>query len=493
MPAPRLNSDNVVVVVPEDWNRPTPEPDSDTERVKHDTFKRSIEDNEDDWDVDEGYDSWIPLCLPWTEPSEEAKKTAPTPTGHSKEACHSPPENYSLTSHNMRNAKDWLSAEECNLSFIDFLDRPVSNLMVRGEEAACSRSTSLDSDMVSIPDSIDHPTALDIIPLHHRDMEVIDTVSQQLFNGFTLMTIAPSPGSRHGSGYSGETRDVSDEESPPQHNGSTHGQSSDLVLSTSPTRNKPNKRKRGDEGKSDDEGDDAHDRRGPKRPGLNSRDMFRKLLACPFWKHDARRHRDCFKLKLDGIARVKQYLSRSHYSENHCERCKLVFASNLLRENHLRHEQCQWRGPDALVGISHQQRNDLSKKSKPHHSESERWFAIWAIVFPRQPAPSSPYIDPDLSQDMAEFRMYAQTHGARIVEEELGRQHIFVESQRSEWFQTLLRTALSRGQDMVFDAWLVARASPASSQAQEATPRPSRLTAALLWVVEEDPVPRPTT
>ncbi|KAK7956548.1 uncharacterized protein PG986_005770 [Apiospora aurea] len=304
------------------------------------------------------------------------------------------------------------------------------------------------------------------MPLDHRDMEVIDTVSQQLFNGFTLMTIAPSPGSRHGSGYSGETRDVSDEESPPQHTGSTHGQSSDLVLSTSPTRNSPNKRKRRDEGKSDDEGDDAHDRRGPKHPGPNSCDIFREPLACPFWKHDARRHRDCFKLRLNSIARVKQHLSRSHYSETHCERCRLVFASDSLRENHLRHEQCQWRCPDALVGISHQQRNDLSKKSKPHHSESERWFAIWAIGFPGQPAPSSPYMDPDLSQDMAEFRMYAQTHGARIVEEELGRHRLFVESQGSEWFQTLLRTALSRGQDMAFDAWLVARASPASSQAQ---------------------------
>ncbi|KAK6828375.1 hypothetical protein PG987_011716 [Apiospora arundinis] len=213
----------------------------------------------------------------------------------------------------------------------------------------------------------------------------------------------------------------------------------------------------------DDEGDDE---RGTKRARPGSLDISpRKLLACPFWKSDARRHRECFKLKLDGISRVKQHISRSHYHENQCGRCKMVFVEDLALQVHLKQGKCCWRGPEMLEGISHQQRNALTKKSKPQHSESEKWFAIWEIIFPGQQCPSSAYMDPTLSEDLSEFRLYAQTHGTRIIMEELNREGLSNQLQSSEEMQSLLRAALGRGQDLVFDAWLDSRASSSRTPA----------------------------
>ncbi|KAK6852896.1 hypothetical protein PG995_011447 [Apiospora arundinis] len=217
------------------------------------------------------------------------------------------------------------------------------------------------------------------------------------------------------------------------------------------------KRKVNDPGDDQDQGGEE---RGIKRAKPASLDNGpRKLLACPFWKSDARRYRECFKLKLDGIPRVKQHISRSHYHENHCEKCKAVFAESIQLQAHLEHEQCQWRGLEVLEGITHQQRSSLTKKSKTQHSESERWFAIWKLIFPGRQSPSSAYMDPELSEDLSEFRLYSQVHGMRILMEELEREGLAEQLESSEEIQSLICVALGRGQDLVFDTWLANRAS----------------------------------
>ncbi|KAK8028487.1 hypothetical protein PG991_005543 [Apiospora marii] len=297
-------------------------------------------------------------------------------------------------------------------------------------------------------------------------LAIVAVVSDRLFDGFlSTKNLLPLEG-HHGSEVPNDTQITSYEKTPStqRSEASQEISSSSARSAEQPYRN-TQKRRRREEERSDGEGEDEEaprDRRGPKQPRLDSDTSFRKLLACPFWKRDPRRHRDCFTLKLDGIPRVKQHLSRSHYSENHCERCKAIFWSNASRENHLRHEQCQWRGQDALEGLTHQQRHDLSRKSKPHHSESEKWFAIWEILFPGQPMPASAYMDPNLSEDLSEFRLYSQAHGTRILMEELEREGSSQELQPSERNEQLLRAALSRGQDLIFDAWLASRESPSS-------------------------------
>ncbi|KAK7958667.1 hypothetical protein PG988_013515 [Apiospora saccharicola] len=298
------------------------------------------------------------------------------------------------------------------------------NLEVNEVTPSGSSTSLLDSDMISISDPEDASTPFDV-SLDEQSMKIISAVTRQLITEVSLR-------------LSSDDQPTSDEETPmSQENHSSQRNLSDTASSIEQPSSKSKKRKNGDKNDGDEDEDEAGDRRG-----------------CPFWKRDAVRHRDCFKLKLDGIARVKQHLSRSHYAESHCERCKAIFASSTSLEDHLRNEQCQWRGSDALEGISHQQRNDLSKKSKPHHSESDRWFAIWEVICPGQPAPSSAYMDPNLSQDLSEFRQYAQTHGTRILMEVLEREGLSDSLQAVEESQNLLRAALSRGQDLVFDEWL---------------------------------------
>ncbi|KAK8127956.1 hypothetical protein PG984_009064 [Apiospora sp. TS-2023a] len=330
------------------------------------------------------------------------------------------------------------------------------------EEAPSSSPTSLlDSDMVSIPDSEDDFTSFDFSS-DEQSMRIVSAVSRRLYREVSLKS------------NSGEQA-TSDEETPiSQRTDSSQKSRSDTAGSTERPSRKSKKRKSGDKNDGEEDEDEAGDRRGcPKRAVLEQRDGLRRLLACPFWKRDAIRHRDCFKLKLDGIARVKQHLSRSHYDESHCERCKAVFASSASLEDHLRYEQCQWRGSDALEGISHQQRNDLSKKSKPHHSESDRWFAIWEVIFPGLPAPSSAYMDPNLSQDLSEFRLYAQTHGTRILLEVLEQEGLSDSLQAVEGSQNLLRAALSRGQDLIFDEWLANGTSSSGTSSSSIRPASS--------------------
>ncbi|KAK7713695.1 hypothetical protein SLS63_012010 [Diaporthe eres] len=46
----------------------------------------------------------------------------------------------------------------------------------------------------------------------------------------------------------------------------------------------------------------------------------------------------------------------------------------------------------------------LHKKSNPSLSTEEQWFAIWDIVFPDKPRPSSPYINDSLSEDATQLQ-----------------------------------------------------------------------------------------
>ncbi|KAK7997516.1 hypothetical protein PG989_005556 [Apiospora arundinis] len=82
-------------------------------------------------------------------------------------------------------------------------------------------------------------------------------------------------------------------------------------------------------------------------------------------------------------------------------------------------------------------------------------------------------MDPELSEDLSEFRLYSQTNGMQIVMEELEREGLAEQVESSEEMQSLIRVALGRGQDLVFDTWLANRASsfgtPASSTRNAST------------------------
>src|SRR6201999_263357 len=75
-------------------------------------------------------------------------------------------------------------------------------------------------------------------------------------------------------------------------------------------------------------------------------------FACPFWKKDARRYRDCCK----GISRirdVKQHLYRKHMLPSRCFICGSIFSSQIeLFEHQQSAQPCPRRSLPPIDGLS---------------------------------------------------------------------------------------------------------------------------------------------
>ncbi|KAH7121823.1 hypothetical protein B0J13DRAFT_158888 [Dactylonectria estremocensis] len=217
---------------------------------------------------------------------------------------------------------------------------------------------------------------------------------------------------------------------------------------------KPRKRGRddgdGDGEKSDKNGND------PNQPPLKKSKTEAckagpKMLACPFWKNDPKKFKQCFHLKLTEIKRVKQHLIRKHTPEHYCNRCLVVFPSEEGLETHLTSQICA-RGITKLEGISYEQRKKLQCKSNRDSSESERWFAIWTIIFPNEPRPSSPYIPTGASEDLSRFLEFAQRRAASILFQRLRVSGII--SVSDEEMSLSEQEILRQGFNDVYEQWL---------------------------------------
>ncbi|KAK7985786.1 hypothetical protein PG988_003408 [Apiospora saccharicola] len=208
--------------------------------------------------------------------------------------------------------------------------------------------------------------------------------------------------------------------------------------------------------RSRDEDDQNSQPPGKRVPlGPQSSQDKRRWFACPYWKHDPRHHRACSKLELTKISYVKQHLSRAHYRETYCERCLHISSNKESHQAHLQ-QQCEYRAPELLVGISHDQHRALSRKSNRAHTESQKWYGIWDIVLPGKTQPASPYIELGVSQDIHEFREYLHEHGPSTLRREIQAAGMTLESQQTDE-NTVFRAATNRALDMLFDHWAAGR------------------------------------
>ena len=232
-------------------------------------------------------------------------------------------------------------------------------------------------------------------------------------------------------------------------------------------------RKRNRFGKDDDDDDDADGdesrRRQTKRPRPGDPGRSSKLLACPFWKLDPGKYSGCFRMTLKGISRVKQHLDRKHAPDFYCEFCLLISLDEESHQNHVKSRRCSFQSCE-FTGITHYQRHQLSRKSKPNLSESDQWFAIWDIVFPEQPRPTSAYMDPDLSEDLCQFREYAQRLGpARLAEVMQANAPVAALEMLQEEIGSILESVISQGLNTLFEDWLSSRASAPSIASSESS------------------------
>ncbi|KAK4157597.1 hypothetical protein C8A00DRAFT_11577 [Chaetomidium leptoderma] len=169
------------------------------------------------------------------------------------------------------------------------------------------------------------------------------------------------------------------------------------------------------------EDDSSSQPRRNKRPRLPGPDRKpKRMLACPLWKANPDRHRDCFPKILSRIRDVKQHLRRRHPPQFYCERCKTTFPDEQARDQHVSQPGTLSCTPSPTLDcISHQQHWEISRKANPKLSEEDQWFAIWDIVFPGRRRPPSAYRDADISEDLYLFQGDCRTHGAAVLDDEI--------------------------------------------------------------------------
>ncbi len=232
------------------------------------------------------------------------------------------------------------------------------------------------------------------------------------------------------------------------------------------------KGKRAKEGQDQDSDEEESQKQHPKKQKVNAptEEKPNLLLACPFWKLDSQTHDRCFKCILSNTSRVKQHLHRNHSPKFYCQRCYAIFPNQETLDQHVQVQvvTCP-RHESSFAQITYQQRLQLSIKSKTNLSETDQWFAIWDILFPGQPRPSSLYIDANLSADLCRFREFAEADGPDIMTAEMQR-NLPMTNMPAEQTTAILRQVISRSITLLFDRWLAPRRPPLPHPGDAAPP-----------------------
>ncbi|KAF5252860.1 hypothetical protein FANTH_2184 [Fusarium anthophilum] len=212
--------------------------------------------------------------------------------------------------------------------------------------------------------------------------------------------------------------------------------------------------------------DESRDRQNepPKKKGKISQshcDERSQFLACPYWKADSKKYWDCFLKKNDTIAHLKQHLTRRHTPKYYCQICYQTFRDFDLFDSHALQRSCT-RGPSAkLEGISQQQKNQLSLKSKG--SVEQQWCTVWSILFPDMEPPATIYIYSTQSEDFCRIQEFAQREGVAIMLDELESNGLVV---RPDASYQLLRSAVQRAMVLIFRSYSV-RSEPTSETEEQ--------------------------
>ncbi|KAF5610098.1 uncharacterized protein FSUBG_3330 [Fusarium subglutinans] len=201
--------------------------------------------------------------------------------------------------------------------------------------------------------------------------------------------------------------------------------------------------------------DESRDRQNepPKKKGKISQshcDERSQFLACPYWKADSKRYWDCFLKKNDTIAHLKQHLTRRHTPKYYCQICYQTFKDYDLFDSHVLERSCTRSPSTKLEGISQQQKNQLSLKSKG--SVEQQWYTVWSILFPEMEPPATIYIYSTQSEDFCRIQEFAQREGVAIMLEELESNGLVVRPNASN---QLLQSTVQRAMVSIFRSYSV--------------------------------------
>lgn len=238
--------------------------------------------------------------------------------------------------------------------------------------------------------------------------------------------------------------------------------------SSSNSRAHQKKKKRGRPGDNnsqsdeDERGGPANNKSAAKRRREEAESTRRKL-ACPFAKKDPVRWRSCYRHELTKISYVKQHLYRVHLLPPYCRRCGHAYEHEDALANHMRDLiPCAVRSDFAVPeGLTAAQRERLSERLSPKLSDEERWYAVFDIVFPdHRPRPATPYVDPDVSEDLASFRDHVARDGARILVDAYRRAE-------GDAGPPSLAATMQRGLDEISSSWQALRSPTTTALGQD--------------------------
>ncbi|RHZ60680.1 uncharacterized protein CDV56_101288 [Aspergillus thermomutatus] len=149
----------------------------------------------------------------------------------------------------------------------------------------------------------------------------------------------------------------------------------------------------------------------------------------------------------ENSSRVKQHISRKHRMPIYCPRCSEIFKTEHERDTHVRDADCPV-GPKAnLICATTEQLRKLSRRNI-HQSDRENWNAIYKILFPDDPLPESPYLDPLVSYEVNLVREAFLTAAPVAVRTAI--QHVIPE-EISDTLQEELERVLRSTHAEVFD------------------------------------------
>lgn len=213
----------------------------------------------------------------------------------------------------------------------------------------------------------------------------------------------------------------------------------------------------------------------PKRAKVSSdkasqtRKDENRLLACPFWKKDPIRHRNCFR-GVKRIRDVKQHLRRNHTQPKFCRRCGTEFGNEeAALSEHLRAaDLCEIRYFQDPDGITVLHEKALKRHSDRGANEAAQWYAIWDYLFPSgqsggippPPRPSSPYVDNDLSEDMSSFREFSHREGWQALATDRDLNHVTL---------SVDEDMLQRCLDRIYENWLAKRDTSSQQSLDESS------------------------
>ncbi|OTA92611.1 hypothetical protein M434DRAFT_387039 [Hypoxylon sp. CO27-5] len=142
----------------------------------------------------------------------------------------------------------------------------------------------------------------------------------------------------------------------------------------------------------------------------------KRWFACPWYKKDRWKYRDCGKYELRRIKDVKQHAYRKHMKpEFYCPVCFELFKKASERDEHIQKKSCDSKPDPEFDGLTEQQRKELNQKANRGKNEAEQWYYMWETIFPNAIRPLSPYLGDDRGELLPVLQNFWTKRGAEII------------------------------------------------------------------------------